>query len=67
MANPEPLKYYLNNRLLFLLLTFFAFSINAKAMSIDTIELMDSDEPLIHTTTNYFMIITGQNLTVLAR
>ena len=31
MANPELRKYYLNNRLLFLLLTFLAFSINAKA------------------------------------
>ncbi len=47
MANPESIKYYLNNRLLFLLLMFLAFSINVKAGNIDTIELMASDEPLI--------------------
>lgn len=61
MANPEPLKYYLNNRLLFLLLTFFAFSINAKAMSIDTIELMDSDEPLIQNITYNYQLFYDYN------
>ena len=44
MANPEPLKYYLNNRLLFLLLTFLAFSINVKAGNNDVLEVMASND-----------------------
>ncbi len=61
MANPEPLKYYLDNRLLFLLLMFLAFSINVKAMSIDTIELMDSDEPLIQDITYDYQLFYDYN------